>query len=156
MSQYFNSDNPACPCNPQRLYAECCKPFHQGNAAPTPELLMRSRYSAFAFLLADYLVKTWHSSSRPQQLILDKAPQWCSLSVKAAAMQGDNNGTVEFCAVYKSERGWGKLEERSHFVKENGQWYYRDGEAKDSLFKPGRNDVCPCGSGRKYKACCLK
>ncbi|HKM79362.1 MAG TPA: SEC-C metal-binding domain-containing protein, partial [Candidatus Acidoferrum sp.] len=23
------------------------------------------------------------------------------------------------------------------------------------MAKPGRNDRCPCGSGKKYKACCL-
>jgi uncharacterized protein len=22
--------------------------------------------------------------------------------------------------------------------------------------KPGRNDPCPCGSGKKYKACCFQ
>lgn len=21
---------------------------------------------------------------------------------------------------------------------------------------PGRNDLCPCGSGKKYKKCCIK
>lgn len=25
-----------------------------------------------------------------------------------------------------------------------------------SAGKPGRNDKCPCGSGRKYKQCCLE
>ena len=23
------------------------------------------------------------------------------------------------------------------------------------MAKPGRNDPCPCGSGKKYKRCCL-
>ncbi|MEC9085421.1 MAG: SEC-C metal-binding domain-containing protein, partial [Pseudomonadota bacterium] len=51
--------------------------------------------------------------------------------------------------------GWGYLEERSDFSKENGRWFYREGETREGVLKPGRNDPCPCGSGRKFKACCL-
>lgn len=29
-------------------------------------------------------------------------------------------------------------------------------EPARAAFKPGRNDPCPCGSGRKAKKCCLQ
>ncbi|MBQ7793034.1 MAG: SEC-C domain-containing protein [Clostridia bacterium] len=29
-------------------------------------------------------------------------------------------------------------------------------QAKKADNKPGRNDPCPCGSGKKYKQCCGK
>ena len=57
--------------------------------------------------------------------------------------------------VYRAGGGWGYLEERSDFSKENGFWFYREGETREGVLKPGRNDRCPCGSGRKFKACCL-
>jgi len=30
----------------------------------------------------------------------------------------------------------------------------READAKTSVRQSGRNDPCPCGSGRKYKRCC--
>ena len=47
----------------------------------------------------------------------------------------------------------GEVHENSRFVKEQGQWFYVDGDLK-SQAKVGRNDPCPCGSGKKYKRCC--
>ena len=117
---------------------------------------MRSRYSAFVFRLKDYLLKTWHTSSRPAELDLVGSPQWCSLEVMSTSLGSNGNqGIVEFNAVYRTADGWGKLQECSDFVKEGEQWYYLGGKTKDAPFKPGRNDLCPCGSSRKYKGCCL-
>lgn len=148
-----HEDQP-CPCGSMKPYAECCQPLHQGKAAPSPEALMRSRYAAFVLTLPDYLLATWHSSTRPPSLNLDGSPDWASLSILDSEQTG-TDGRVHFRAVYKAGKGWGYLEEASRFVQEEGRWYYLSGNTSEGPFKPGRNDPCPCGSGRKYKACCL-
>jgi uncharacterized protein YchJ len=52
-----------CPCGSGLDLADCCGLWHKGLAggvcAPTPEALMRSRYSAYVLGLVDYLVATW-------------------------------------------------------------------------------------------------
>jgi SEC-C motif-containing protein len=67
---------------------------------------------------------------------------------------------VEFRALYRTITGMGVLHERSRFLYEDGCWYYVDGELiEDGALrsgKTGRNEPCPCGSGKKYKKCCLK
>lgn len=144
----------ACHCGSGLAYSECCGPLHQGTPAAHPEALMRSRYSAFVLGLGDYLLQTWHPSTRPTELKLEGSPQWSSLQVLSAGTRGDA-GQVHFRATYRSGKGWGYLEEVSDFSKEAGRWYYRAGNPREGELKPGRNDRCPCGSGRKYKACCL-
>lgn len=114
---------------------------------------MRSRYSAFVLNLAGYLLQTWHSSTRPTQLDLCDQPKWKSLQV-LNANQEDDMGQVHFRAIYQTDNEWGYLEEASDFVRENGSWYYLAGKTREGQLKPGRNDKCPCGSGRKFKVCC--
>ncbi|MDT8878032.1 YchJ family protein [Halomonas saccharevitans] len=143
----------ACPCSSQRPLCECCGRYHQGEAAPSPEALMRSRYSAFALDLTDYLRETWHSSSRPASLPADDATRWRRLEILDHDEQGDH-GRVHFRATFQEGRRWGVLVEASRFVLEDGRWRYLDGEPSVTRLKPGRNEACPCGSGRKFKACC--
>ena len=61
---------------------------------------------------------------------------------------------MHFRATHRDGDGFAVLEERSRFVRENGHWFYLDGEHTVTPLKPGRNDPCPCGSGRKFKKCC--
>lgn len=144
----------ACICGSGKWYAECCERFHKGEPAPTPEALMRARYCAFGKGLADYLLATWHPDTRPQRLDLADSPDWASLQILAAGHDGDI-GNVHFRAIYRTGTGWGYLEEHSGFIRENGRWLYVSGSPREGQLKPGRNDPCPCGSGRKFKACCL-
>lgn len=146
-----------CPCGLTSPYAECCAPYHQGKAvAPTPETLMRSRYSAFVAQDADYLIHTWHASMGvakfKAELVADfDHTEWLGLNVLASATEGDT-GMVTFAARFRDDRD-GQIHlihERSRFVREDGQWYYLDGNQP----KVGRNDDCPCGSGQKFKKCC--
>lgn len=116
---------------------------------------MRSRFSAFVMRDSEYLKATWHPTTRPRTLVLTGSPDWTSLRILSAGEEGDN-GTVHFQAIYRTPGGWGVLEENSEFRKVDGGWYYLAGETSERAFKPGRNDPCPCGSGRKFKACCLK
>lgn len=145
---------PHCPCGSQKAYAECCQRYHQGTSAPSPEALMRSRFSGFALKLSDYVCASWHPDTRPSTLNLDNTPDWASLRILDSSQTGDT-GQVHFQAIYRMHPGWGYLQEQSQFVRENGRWYYLQGEPHEGVLKPGRNELCPCCSGKKFKACCL-
>lgn len=145
-----------CPCGSGQVYRQCCEPLHKGlSAAVTAEGLMRSRYSAYVLKLGDYLFSTWHASTRPLSLDIqsDETP-WIRLEILATEKgnQEDSDGVVEFAAHYQG----GQLHERSLFLKEGGKWFYLDGEILPPVAaaRVGRNDPCPCGSGKKYKKCC--
>ena len=93
---------------------------------------MRSRYSAFVLARADYLLATWHASTRPAQLDLDPAAKWLGLEVRAHRSTGSDTAEVEFVARARdSGPGGGRAQrqhERSRFVREGGRWYYVAGE----------------------------
>ena len=119
-----------CPCGSGRPYATCCGLWHAGLAtgvhAPTPEALMRSRYSAYVLGLVDYLLATWHSSTAPAELALSPV-KWLGLEVRRAQATGDA-GVVEFVARCREGGRAQRLHETSRFVQQGGRWYYVDGE----------------------------
>ena len=95
-----------CPCLSGETYAECCAPYHRGEAdAPTAERLMRSRYSAFAVGDPAYLLATWHPRTRPDSgdFALDDGIRWYRLDILGRSGGGvlDTEGEVEFVAHYK-------------------------------------------------------
>ncbi|HDH0697667.1 TPA: YchJ family protein [Klebsiella aerogenes] len=146
-----------CPCGSALEYSSCCQRYLTGGQlAPSPSQLMRSRYSAFVMKDADYLIKTWHPSCDATHFRADiekgfANTQWLGLTVFATADgHHPNEGFVSFIARFTEDNRPGAIIERSRFLKENGQWYYIDGT------RPliGRNDPCPCGSGKKFKKCC--
>lgn len=99
----------------------------------TAEELMRSRFAAFKAGDADWLVHTWHPSTRPKHLDLDDNPRWRGLQIVDAVdgTAADGTGIVEFRATYLTkDRSLGVLHERSRFVRENGRWFYVDGEER--------------------------
>lgn len=118
-----------CPCGSGQPYAACCGPWHAGLAAgvhaPTPEALMRSRYSAYVLRLTDYLLATWHSSTAPGELALSPV-KWLGLEVRRAQATGDA-GVVEFVARCREGGRAQRLHETSRFVRQSGRWYYLDG-----------------------------
>jgi SEC-C motif domain protein len=120
----------ACPCASGKQYADCCGRFHAGSAAPTAEALMRSRYSAYVRADEAYLLATWHASTRPAQLDLaaDADTRWLGLAIKRHAATGADQAVVEFVARYKIGGRAHRLHEVSRFVREDGRWYYVDGE----------------------------
>lgn len=117
-----------CPCG-GAIYSTCCEPFHLGASLPsTPEQLMRSRYSAYVKQNEPYLLETWHPSTRPTEpLFSGDQTKWLGLTIKKAPATLDNQGTVEFVAIYKVGGKAHRLTEISNFVKENGRWLYLDG-----------------------------
>ena len=148
----------ACPCGSGQSYADCCAPWHQGALPPDAERLMRSRYSAYVLNLMEYLV----SSTLPaQQAELDveamrawsQSSQWLGLTVETHEPQPPDRAYVTFTARWRETDGTEHAHrERSSFVCRDSRWYFIDPTV---TLKCGRNDVCPCGSGRKYKKCCV-
>jgi SEC-C motif-containing protein len=118
-----------CVCGSGRAADACCARFHAGEPAPTPEALMRSRYSAFVLDLRDYLLATWHPTTRPAALPPPEPGLKClGLEVKRSALQDADHGTVEFVARSKLGGRAHRLHENSRFVREDGRWYYVDGD----------------------------
>lgn len=125
----MNKKSESCPCGSNKPYANCCQPLHNGEPAPSAERLMRSRYSAYVLGLDDYLQKSWHTSTRPSRVRLFDH-QWIGLKIvrTEAGQAGDEDGVVEFIAKYKVNGKAHKLQETSRFVKEDGHWFYVDGD----------------------------
>lgn len=91
--------------------------------------MMRSRYSAYVLKLEAYLLATWHSCTRPAALDLAADnTKWLGLEVKSHLSESADRATVEFVARYKSGGRAGRLHEVSRFVREDGMWFYVDGE----------------------------
>jgi SEC-C motif-containing protein len=112
-------------------FPECCGRYIQGDhSPPTAEALMRSRYSAFVELNADYLLSTWHPDTRPSRVRLDADLRWLGLKIKAVDGGGedDEQGTVEFVARCKRDGRAQRLHEISRFDRIDDHWYYREGE----------------------------
>jgi SEC-C motif-containing protein len=117
----------ACPCGSGQVYDDCCARFHRASAsAPTAEALMRSRYSAFALADPDYLLATWHPSTRPVRLELDPDRSWTWLVVleTSAGNVFDSAGKVRFVAHYALGGRRGVQQETSTFVRQRGRWFY--------------------------------
>ena len=124
-----------CPCRlPATLprYADCCGRFHVGAApAPDAEALMRSRYSAYVLGLADYLLATWHASTRPAAVEPDPAGlKWLGLEIRRHVVADAEHASVEFVARSKLGGRAHRLHELSRFVREDGRWYYVDGDVR--------------------------
>lgn len=123
-----STDNNLCPCGTGRTYAACCEPLHKGQPAATAEALMRSRYSAFALDLPDYIQSSWHSSTRPAPTVSEDAPtRWLGLRIEKTETLAEERATVEFSARYKIGGRAFVLRETSNFVREDRHWFYVDG-----------------------------
>jgi SEC-C motif-containing protein len=120
-----------CPCGSSQPYLACCARYVEGGEpAPTAEALMRSRYTAYTLLREDYLLATWHHSTRPAALGLTEevSTNWIGLEVKRHEQQDTGHAIVEFVARYKVGGRAQRLHEVSRFVREAGQWFYVDGD----------------------------
>lgn len=119
-----------CPCGRGETYADCCEPLHIGSPASTAERLMRSRYSAFALGLDEYLSRSWHASKRRADREFDETIEWRRLVIESTEAGGpfDASGYVTFTAIGRNSEGRFEQRERSNFVREGGHWFYVDGE----------------------------
>lgn len=134
---------------------------------------MRARYSAHVLGLVDFVVATYHPSCEAEQhreAIADSInSNWLGLEVISSEIADNGEGFVEFKAYYQEGKKEYCLHEKSRFLREpvgeESQWFYIDGEYPQPAEEPaaappavsektGRNDPCPCGSGKKFKKCC--
>jgi SEC-C motif-containing protein len=163
-------DQTPCPCGGPSL-ATCCGPRLDGSApAETAEQLMRSRYTAYVVGDLDHVVATHDPDTRATvdrdaATAWSRQSQWLGLDVLAteAGGAGDATGVVEFVARFALGGRPQHHHERSRFKKvDEGagpRWMYVDGETLKArpqtreAPKVGRNEPCPCGSGKKYKKC---
>ena len=106
----------------------CCGPYHAGVAAPDAESLMRSRYSAFVRGDVPYLLGTWHSNQRPADLTLEPGAKWLGLEIKQCLSTDEHKAEVEFVARFRLGGKAVRQHERSRFVREDGRWFYVEGD----------------------------
>ncbi len=159
----------ACPCGSAIDLTECCGPLHDGTRdAATAEALMRARYSAFATGRVEYIMNTVHPEKQDEHepestRAWATESEWLGLEIidTQAGQADDDEGIVEFVAQYRTADGeLIRHHEIASFARVEGTWFFHDGQPAPQATvrrqepKVGRNDACPCGSGRKYKKCC--
>ncbi len=157
-----------CPCGSGLAYTACCEPCITGvEPAASAVALMRSRYTAYVKNKIQYLGETLHPQHRSDW---DEAAtrrwavnaEWHGLEIlrTQAGEADDEDGLVEFVALYREDGLDKRHQESSSFRKSDGRWYYVDGDLpkprtlRNEIPKVGRNARCPCASGKKYKKCC--
>jgi SEC-C motif-containing protein len=155
-----------CPCGSGQPYDDCCGPFISGKAKPlTAEALMRSRYTAYATKAIDFIIATClrdddHGIDAEATRHWSERSTWLGLKILRTENGGpsDDEGMVEFKATYVQGGLREEHHEKAAFVRRDGAWLFADGEVIPETVvregpKIGRNDPCPCGSGKKYKKC---
>lgn len=157
-----------CHCGSGKNYNECCEKLIKGKSvAVTAEELMRARYSAFVEHEVDFIMNTV-SPDQPNAMTKDAVKKWAEstewkrLEIISTEKGGkdDSTGMVEFKAYSAVENTIQVHHEKAKFIKKGKKWLFEDGEPvspeqiKREAPKTGRNDPCPCGSGKKYKKCC--
>ena len=122
---------------------------------------MRSRFCAFVFEQWQYLYDTGpqDDTSADTQTALaqwssDKT--WLSLRVLSTRQgtDADQHGEVEFVAFFRDGAGLQQHHEHSMFARDqHSHWQFLDGHSLPAITL-GRNEPCPCLSGKKFKRCC--
>jgi SEC-C motif-containing protein len=152
------NNSQACPCGTQKAFKDCCEPYILGDInAPSPEALMRSRYSAYATKNFVYVALSYAINHVPAPAVDINLPDievqnsavatikrpvtisgsdiesssegtlWCKLDV-LSAFELEGKGEVEFVAYYKIKGQFFAMHERSRFTNIDGKWFYEDGD----------------------------
>ncbi|MBB4199602.1 hypothetical protein CCR94_14885 [Rhodoblastus sphagnicola] len=159
-----------CPCrvreDDKREFAACCGPYlARTTAPPTAEALMRSRYSAFVKADIDYLDETLTAEQRKtfdRESTTNWAnSEWLGIDIHECenGLEADEMGTVTFTAHFIHKGKPLPHKEKSLFKREGGAWRFAGEISIKNApvvlgHQAGRNDPCPCGSGKKFKKCC--
>jgi len=156
-----------CPCGSGKALAACCGPYLAGDAkAPTAKALMRSRYTAYVLGDIEHLVNTvvpekQGAFDREAAMAWSEGATWRGLEILETQGGGedDREGLVDFIARFDMKGEPREHRELAVFEKQDDTWYYVSGKvpAREPYVreaKVGRNEPCPCGSGKKYKKCC--
>lgn len=169
MNELIKSED-ACPCCSGKKYGECCGPLHNGTAkASTAEALMRARYSAYVVQNIDFIINTCETGDKIAEIDRKATEDWSKKSTwhglkilrTEKGTESDDEGIVEFEATYTQKGIRDVHHEIAGFRKVDGTWLYSEGMLRPTTVvregrKVGRNEPCPCGSGKKYKNCCGK
>ncbi len=155
-----------CPCGSGLAFAACCGPVLAGGSAPTAAALMRSRYTAYVKRDYRHLENSLSAEQRSDFSLKDardwaESAKWLGLEITATEAGGpdDQEGTVDFAARFSVNGEERKHVEKARFIREEGRWVFGGvvvpvaQPVRREAPKVGRNDPCPCGSGKKYKQC---
>lgn len=169
MSETIKSTD-KCPCGSGKTYAECCEPLITGKSkALTAEALMRARYTAYVVHAIDFIINTCETGEQIAEIDRKATEDWSNKSTwhglkilrTEKGTESDEEGIVEFEATYTQKGIRDIHHEIAGFKKVEGEWLYAEGMIRPTTVvretrKVGRNEPCPCGSGKKYKNCCGK
>jgi len=117
--------------------------------------LMQSRYYAYKNANIEYIQKTqldiW------SKIEADEASRWAANSFwQHLEIISHSETEIEFKAYYIYTGKQELIHELSTFVKQGDNWLYKSGIIYETKADIARNSKCICGSGKKYKQCCLK
>jgi len=158
--------NQTCPCGSDTPFADCCQQLIKGErVSQTAEELLRARYAAFATGAIAFIVETTHSRTRreidiPYITEWSQTSTWRGLQILGTKVISDDKAYVSFEAQYFQHGKDQSHKEKSLFEREHEQWRFVTGEelknptVRYETPRTGRNEPCPCGSGKKYKKCC--
>jgi SEC-C motif-containing protein len=126
-----------CPCGTSMLLQECCGRFHAGAIPRTAEELMRSRYSAYALGLVDYIIDTTHKASphrvsdlsrwREELKLFSNETKFEGLKI-LEFIDGARSASVTFRATLKHGAKDVSFTEKSAFAREGDRWFYKQGK----------------------------
>jgi len=155
-----------CPCGSGKLYTNCCKPYIKGKEnAPTPEALMRARYTAYVLHEIDFIIDTCKDKEKIDRGSVENWSNnsiWLRFQIISSDVEMGPD-IVKRKVEFKAEYEQGKLKyvyhEIAYFEKKEERWLYSDGKifgvpVTRSGIRQGRNEYCACGSGKKHKHCC--
>ena len=127
------SPNAPCPCHSGEKYKKCCQPYHRGTLPANAHKLMRSRYSAYALHLADYIIHTTHPDNtdftddisvwKESVLVFCRNTEFLGLKI----FDFNDNGTEAF-VTFQAKLSEGIMDEKSRFLQVEGKWLYESGE----------------------------
>ncbi len=155
-----------CPCGFDAAFRDCCEQIINGTReSQSATELLRARYSAFATGAIDFIISTTHTRTRRE---VDPASirEWSETSIWHGLHLLDSKDVDEDTTYISFEAHFSQNgkdvhhRETSLFERDHGKWMFVTGtEMKNPTVRyetarPGRNDPCPCQSGRKYKKCC--
>lgn len=155
-----------CACGSDQDLDSCCGPIINGTPASTAEALLRSRYTAFVLGNIGYLADTLSPDIRGDfdQVEAENTARnakWQGLEMRAITdgLENDESGSIEFIARFRLHGKQRVHHELAKFHREQGRWMCVGGQMDPKgpprqIAKAGRNEPCPCGSGKKYKKCC--
>ncbi len=131
----------------------------------SPKALLEARYKAFKKGDVDFIMASCHPDTRKKYKREDaeawsRNASWQGLDVESAKEEGET-GFVTFTCRYEQDGQDVVHKETAEFRMHEERWYYYNSTfpsrtRRREETKVGRNDPCPCGSGKKYKKCCGK